>query len=522
MPQDTSTDTESSSDDSSVGSGEYRDDNNDCSSPKSSSNNDDHPRKFPAVESEKQRKRLAKRAKMQAALLACLRGMPVSTAARQFGVHKSTLRHKLRGEHSTVQGDQSRKFSRSDESHFADMLMSLDRVGVPLDFQIREKALELAGLKYKVIPAENGHMSSSWHKGFLRRHPEIASRWHKITHSKSGRKAGKWSVKQCTEWVTLLNELHAYGYLSDPRGLFTVDESRFILLEKTKLKRTSQEIQVVIPDHDGSASEVVTTLFCGRADGLILRPLALFAGVEHLDSHIAEAGDNYCVAYNTSGELDPKIFADYVRKEIFPNMEAQKNIIFVDGYQFSHLDNLELLMECAASDKDMKVVCLPPARPRYRRPLDIGAFGAVKERCRHYLHSASMQLSAAADKQSFALHLVELLNLENKLISGFRDAGIMPFDLGGICKSLKVDEKNVKKVGPVASVIPRVEEPFKVQFANLERSLKEIFTLTPADVKDLMDFVKKKLDAFQRRVFQKPHPTSEIFQLNLKLLKNGL
>ncbi|XP_055335902.1 uncharacterized protein LOC129586602 [Paramacrobiotus metropolitanus] len=187
--------------------------------------------------------------------------------------------------------------------------------------------------------------------------------------------------------------------------------------------------------------------------------------------------------------MDEEIFADYVRKEIFPNMIIEKNVIFVDGH-FSHLNNLRFLMDCTENCKDIKVICLPAGQTSHLQPLDVSGFGPVKKRWRNYLRSVSMQVSTKVDKQCFALHLVEILplfNLEKNIISGFRRAGIFPFEPSEVCKLL-----NTKEVAPAVTVVPSADEMFKKQFDNIEKNLKEIYSLSRADVQWYMKSMRER------------------------------
>ncbi|XP_055334343.1 uncharacterized protein LOC129585620 [Paramacrobiotus metropolitanus] len=426
-----------------------------------------------------QREELPKGTKMEAAIRACRDGMPVTLAARQFGVERTTLRYKLKGEHAGVAGYQTRKFSDAEESCFADVLVRLEKMGVPLDKTIFRKVVELTALE-KGIPL--ACMSDMYIRSFHQRHPEITSRIEIIGKERKGDR--EWTVENCTKWVTTLSDLHAYGYLSDPRGLFSLDESVFPLPENTEKACVPPIAEKDLSHVDGADQEVVTTVFCGRADGKVLRPLLVFPDVQHLPSQIAGTADRCYIASTESRGMDPETFADYVRAEVFPNMQAKKNVIFVDG-QFSYLNNLEMLLECAAGSMDIKFVCWPAGQTSYLQSLDVRAFEPVKKRLNEYMPTPSPQVGS----RSFALHLVEMLplfNLETTLVAEFRHAGIFPFDPSEICKSLKTE-----KIVP-DRVPPSVEEIFNRQFADVEAALKEIVTLSPANIEDTMELLKQK------------------------------
>ncbi|XP_055334255.1 uncharacterized protein LOC129585562 [Paramacrobiotus metropolitanus] len=440
-----------------------------------------------AVGNQNQKDEVSEKTRMEAAIRACNSGVPLTRAARQFGVARATLFYKLRGEHSGVRGAQSRKFSDSEEDHFAEVLVNMAKIGVPLDKAIFRKVVEIAAIK-KGFAKEKANMSSAWHRLFLRRHPEIHLRSTKGKHPREVKngKIRKWTVERCTKWVTTLSELHAYGYLSDSRGLFSLDECVFMLPENTENACTPRSEEEDLSLVDGAHQGMVTALFCGRADGLVLRPLLIFPDVQHLPSQIAGTADRCYIASTESGGMDPETFADYVRAEVFPNLQAQKNVIFVGGH-FSYLNNLEFLLECAASDKDIKVVRFPVRLLTQLLPVDVRAFEPVEERCRDYLCSAAVD-----HEQSFALQLVETLpqfNLENSLISEFRQAGIFPFEPSEICKSLDAKETAPERTAPSA------EELFSRQFAAVEENLNAICTLAPADVQEAMELLRTKVAA---------------------------
>ena len=79
---------------------------------------------------------------------------------------------------------------------------------------------------------------------------------------------------------------------------------------------------------DGDEKECVTVLPCGNAAGSVLRSLILYDGKVHLSDRFEgtriDGEDKAFIGVNNSGYMDEKVFTEYVKKELLPNMVAER------------------------------------------------------------------------------------------------------------------------------------------------------------------------------------------------------
>ncbi|GAV06170.1 hypothetical protein RvY_16197 [Ramazzottius varieornatus] len=189
----------------------------------------------------------------------------------------------------------------------------------------------------------------------------------RLTSNVDRKKAREWDKEKAQSYVALLSEHHAAGYLTEPEGIFNLDESGFILGYKRDRVYTEAGVKQAIAHTEGTTRVQVTVLFCGDATGRMLRPLVLYDGKVQLESMHRGTDDKLYVAVNDSGTMDADVLTDYFRKEVIANMTAQKNIVFMDGHH-SHVLNVQLFTLCEKSEKDiqtfsghMALLCTPLA-----------------------------------------------------------------------------------------------------------------------------------------------------------------
>ena len=76
------------------------------------------------------------------------------------------------------------------------------------------------------------------------------------------------------------------------------------------------------------------------------------------------------------------------------HLSCLQNVIFVDGHS-SHTNNLDLLLECNASGRDIKSMCLQAGQTSKLQPLDKCVFGGIKSRW--YAHLRILHTNSVND-----------------------------------------------------------------------------------------------------------------------------
>lgn len=164
-------------------------------------------------------------------------------------------------------------------------------------------------------------MSHKWLRNFLRRHPEVSAR---VSFANNRKTSREWNSHTLDGWLNILQHAADDGFLTNPEGVANVDESAFQLSEKYDVVFTKRGIKEVEAYLDGDPKERLTVLAGGRADGFAFRPLILYDGKVNLMSRFEGTDDGCWISTNPSGWMDPDIFAEYVREEILPNLNAEK------------------------------------------------------------------------------------------------------------------------------------------------------------------------------------------------------
>ena len=172
-----------------------------------------------------------------------------------------------------------------------------------------------------VISGLNPVMSDHWLRGFLHSHPSIVPR---LTSNLDRKKTAEWTEDKCDGYIDLLTSLDERGYLDDPRGIFNLDESSFILGHERSIAFAPREAKQVKSLSDGSTRDQVSVLFCGDATGKILRPCVLFDAKTHSESMLENMSNELYVAANDSGMMDPYVFTNYFKQEIIPSLVCEK------------------------------------------------------------------------------------------------------------------------------------------------------------------------------------------------------
>ena len=122
-------------------------------------------------------------------------------------------------------------------------------------------------------------------------------------------------------------ELNEEGYLSDPEGIFNLDESALFLGHDYNVIYARRGSKRVLSHHDGDTKERVTVLACENAAGKMLRPFIIYNGMSQISSRFSGPDDGRYSDVNKSGWMDNPSFTAYVREEVIPPMTAVKVIL---------------------------------------------------------------------------------------------------------------------------------------------------------------------------------------------------
>lgn len=131
-------------------------------------------------------------------------------------------------------------------------------------------------------------------------------------------------MEVCDEYISKLQVLNSGGFLDSAEQVWNLDETAFQTSELFDKVVGIKGLKQIPSQYNGNAKECVTVLPCGNAAGLQLKFLALYAGKLHLQSRLEDTHSMCYQAVNESGYMDQLIFANYIKKVVFPAMTSMK------------------------------------------------------------------------------------------------------------------------------------------------------------------------------------------------------
>ena len=347
-----------------------------------------------------------------------------------------------------------------------------------------EQARKLA----MILDMDNDEIGGkTWWKLFCRRHPTIIVRKPKLMEIAR-------LIAPTTKNLSYYFELAAKIIKKyEPHQMFNFDESQFCLVaaaEDGRSRVSTITIQLrlhlckclympisiyihiyllqfvstkkfpnpTVP-HEGLQPHVSFGL-CGNAEGKIVAPMFIFAGVRHLAKYTEDWPEvNFCMT--ESGFQTTDTFYSWC--ELFIKETGGKNLLIVDRHS-SRIDVRTLAMLRAAK---VEVLCLQPHTTHICQPLDVGAFGPLKAAFNKLVAVSGVKQNV--NKYNICKHVREAIAASLKvtehpltgeksspIITGFRLAGLHPFNPQSV----------IEKWGPPADRLLEVAEAYRAKIAN--------------------------------------------------------
>lgn len=353
-------------------------------------------------------------------------------ASEQYGVPYSTLNEHYHEKHKLKYGGQT-ILSAEEEKYLSNGIQKCGEWGYPLTrWDIRllvQNYLNSFGKKVKNFP--NNLPGLEWFKGFLKRHNELSERM--AQNIKRARAAVTKDVikNYFKELEISLIDVCASNIINFDETNFCDDPGS----SKVVVKRGSRHPEKLID----SSKTSISVMFAAAADGTILPPYTVYKS-KHLypswiENGVIGAGYNR----NISGWFDIEMFEDWFSKIIIPYVrKLQGPVVLIGDNLSSHL-SLNVIKIC--EEKRIKFIFLPPNSTHICQPLDIAFFRPLKRAWRKILEGWKIKNSGVLPKAMFPTLLRKTfemigMNSAKNIISGFKAAGIYPFNCDIVLKKL--------------------------------------------------------------------------------------
>ncbi|GAV05115.1 hypothetical protein RvY_15291 [Ramazzottius varieornatus] len=286
-------------------------------------------------------------------------------AAEKYHIPQKTLYNKVKGKHPKKAG-RPNTFTLEEETEICEILVRCSKIGVPLGKRTSIKIVKAIALAKGMDEAK---FTDRWHQKFLCRNREISLR---TLSALSFTKSREWTKRRCEEWNSLLQELGDEGFFDNPEEIWNLDESGFKLAELYDRVYSEKGVKEAVGCVKGTENdrENISLLAMGNAAGMMLRPLILYRGKMHTESHFRDTHDACYVGTNSSGVMDTDVLTEFLEKEFLSSIRCPK-------------------------------------------PLDKEVFGGVKQKWHSYLRDSRIDIT---------------IDVSGPMREGFRKTGIFPFD----------------------------------------------------------------------------------------------
>lgn len=182
----------------------------------------------------------------------------------------------------------------------------------------------------------------------------------------------------------------------------------------------------------GNKSQI-TVLGCASGTGHVLPPFIIFDNkqLNPLWTRGEVLGTRYGLSKN--GWTDQELFKGWLKEHFLKHaVKGRPLLLLVDGHS-SHYDPESIRF---AKESDVIIFCLPPHTTHEAQPLDVSLFGPLKQHwrevCHQFLQSSPGKVVTKMNfSQLFSQAWLKTVTPEN-ICSGFRKAGIIPFDPNAI------------------------------------------------------------------------------------------
>lgn len=395
---------------------------------------------------------------LQSCINAIANGMSQRIACATYGIPRSTLKTKIKGDFCNKPGGQT-VFTRDEEESFVSHVVTLSEFGFPINLnELRYIVAAYLTKKGRIVKQFKINIPGyEWARSFLMSHPILTERF------AANIKKARASVTQevLSKYIDNLKEV-VNGV--PPTNLWNYDETN--LTDDPGNKKVLCKKGCKYSERISNFSKISTSImFCGNAAGDFLPPYVVYKA-EHLWTTWCENGPKRC-RYNCTkhGWFDAGTFQDWFDFHFLPVLKKKDGtkVIFGDNLS-SHIN--PYVIQCC-HDNDIKFVCLPPNTTHLTQPLEVAFYGPMKKAWHNILskwkETKAGKKQTTLPKESFAPLLKTLMdvlekNSKSNLISGFRKCGVYPVNKYELLSTLPSQDVALRDENISISFIQHLQE----------------------------------------------------------------
>ncbi|XP_068992239.1 tigger transposable element-derived protein 1-like [Neodiprion pinetum] len=367
-------------------------------------------------------------------------GVPVATLARKKNVGPEKAKNKTGPD--TV-------LSPNEEDNIVQWVLYRASMGAPVTktelLDCVQRYVQTMEIK---TPFTDNRPSRHWYEGFRKRHPELSIR--KPQHLSTSRAAV--NREELQEWFKDSGKyLESKNLLNIPASrIFNCDESSILLCPDAESVLAEKGSRAVYKIVDGG-KESLTVLFTYRADRTRAPPMLMYSYKKSIPKKIVEnTPTGWGLGVSDSGWMTTETFYEYITNVFYPWLLEEKTEFPVILYMDNHSSHLNLPLVTFCREKQIELVMLPPNSTHIMQPLDISFFHPFKETWKKCVpkwkneHGVG-QIKKEDFPQVLKFTLDSMKNEKSVVVSGFKGAGLYPFDSNAVDYDILQKNKKSKK-----------------------------------------------------------------------------
>jgi hypothetical protein len=363
----------------------------------------------------------------------------IRRAAEAFDVPYSTLQDRLSGHlFQAERRNHMHRLTETQEESLIQWIEGRDRRGVaPRPVHVQQMANIILQQDSKDPPQPIG---KNWVTEFVKRHDSLKYRF---ARRYNYQRALCEDPKVIKDWFKRLKEVQEEHGIQD-EDIYNFDETGFAMgvIATTKVVTRSNmpgKPHIIQPGQ----REWVTTIECISSTGFSVPTCIIFKGKVPIQGWFEEYDlpRDWRIEVSANGWTTNQIGLRWLENCFLPATTARtkggSRLLVLDG----HGSHLTPHFDQMCKDNNIVCICMPPHSSHLLQPLDVGCFGPLK-RAYGGLVEAKMRLGYNhIDKldflKAYPAARQQVFTIQN-IQSGFRAAGILPFDPEEVLKELNI------------------------------------------------------------------------------------
>jgi hypothetical protein len=387
--------------------------------------------------------------RIQLAIVAMKRDpkLSIRDTASIYSVNRMTLARRLRGRVSKIESiPASRKLSNIEENAIIEHIKSLDSKGYP---PRRSHVQNMANLL--VAKSNKPAVGGSWTSNFIRRHPELRSRYARKYDYKRAKAEDPVQIQAWFDRVKA--QIIEHGIPED--DIYNFDETGFamgIIATKTMVVTAIDRTDLPKLIQPGNR-EWVTVIQGINSKGWSIPPFFIVKGKKHLSGWFREnIPGNWMIATSTNGWTSNTLGLEWLQHfhtHTKDRCMGKKRLLTLDGHE-SH-QSAEFIEFC--KQNDIIPVCMPPHTSHLLQPLDVGCFGPLKKAYNKEIETLTRNQITHITKTeflpAFRVAFDEAMTSSN-IQGAFRGSGLCPYNPDRVLSNLAIRPHTPSLPAPIA------------------------------------------------------------------------